>query len=187
MRIIAGHYRGQTVKIPKGINSRPTLSRIREALFNILMPYIPDADFLDVYAGVGSIGLEALSRGARRVVFIEADQVIAKVLMENVKRFDAAHERTKVVAGDAFCNLQLMLRQQQRFDIIFFDPPYIQPEIDRWTQHVRLNSLLQPDGIMVLQHAKQAMVPEKWAGCFKTKARTYGKTTLSFFKSNQLG
>ncbi len=96
MRIIAGQYRGQILKTPRGLKIRPTLSRIRESLFNILASRIKDSRFLELYAGSGSVGLEALSRGSRQVVMVETDRVIASILSDNISRLDSRGTVTEI-------------------------------------------------------------------------------------------
>ncbi|MCK5241567.1 16S rRNA (guanine(966)-N(2))-methyltransferase RsmD [bacterium] len=183
MRIISGLYRGQTIKTPLGEESRPTLSRVRESIFNILMPLMEEARFLDLYAGTGSIGLEALSRGAQQVVFVEADRKPAKILQDNVDKFDNRHLRTQVIVADAVSVVRQLGLKKEKYDIIFLDPPYTQTEIDRWGKNQELGLLLRPKGILLLQHAKKIAVSETWANLVQVRSRSYGKTTLSFFRS----
>jgi 16S rRNA (guanine(966)-N(2))-methyltransferase RsmD len=181
LRIIAGTFRGQTFKTPPGDQSRPTLSRVRESLFDILMPFIRDAVFLDAYAGAGSIGLEALSRGAQQVTLIEADRKLGRILQENVRKFDPEQRRAQVLLGDAHLEIKKILPQGRKFDIIFLDPPYQQAEITAWEQEAWLPELLAPVGMLIFQHARKAKICEEWGVCRMTKQRKYGNTTLSFF------
>jgi 16S rRNA (guanine966-N2)-methyltransferase len=182
MRIIAGNYKGQTLKTLKGVSSRPTLSRIRESLFNIIKPHIREAGFADVYAGCGSMGLEALSRGAGQVAFIESDCAVIRILRKNIEKFDPDYTRTSVFAGDALRILKNISRKGPAFDILFVDPPYGQETIDSWDKHLHLPALVRANGRVILQHDRKSAVPKPWAGCAWLQTRTYGRTCLSFFK-----
>jgi 16S rRNA (guanine966-N2)-methyltransferase len=183
MRIISGQYRGQTIQTPLGESSRPTLSRIRESIFNILMPIVEDSCFLDLYAGTGSIGLEALSRGAKQVVFVESDRKLVTMLQENVDKFDPQHLKTQVIAGDAVAMVRRMVLKNEKYDIVFLDPPYNLTEIERWEVDQQLGTLLQSEGVLLLQHAKKISVSNTWANCVQVRSKYYGKTALSFFRS----
>ncbi|MEW6516096.1 MAG: 16S rRNA (guanine(966)-N(2))-methyltransferase RsmD [candidate division FCPU426 bacterium] len=187
MRIIAGDFHGRRLKSPAGNRTRPTLSRVREALFNILAPHLLSARFLDLYAGAGTIGLEALSRGCSRAVFVEGDAHICRVLRDNVERLDPKGERAEVIQGDAVAVARRLGQRSERFHIIFLDPPYHRSETERWTMEKSLAGLLAPNGIAVLQHDRKWAAPEAWAGCRKYRSRDYGSTTLSFFQADPTG
>lgn len=187
MRIIAGEHRGRILKSPQGGRARPTLGRVREALFNILSPRLSRCDFLDLYAGVGGIGLEALSRGSRRVVLVEGDHQTGKILAGNVQRLDPPGRRTEIILADALATARRLARRGDVFHFIFSDPPYLESEIAKWTRGGDLAALLRPQGTLILQHAKRMAVPDIWAGCRKYRERTYGITALSFFKAPDAG
>ncbi|MGB9825598.1 MAG: 16S rRNA (guanine(966)-N(2))-methyltransferase RsmD, partial [Desulfofundulus sp.] len=121
MRVIAGIAKKSRLKIPRGWKGRPTADRVKESLFNILSPLIPGSCFLDLYAGTGNVGIEALSRGAQRVVFVEQDKKAVRVIRDNLVHVGFS-ERAELLAQDVF----LALRQLggQSFDVIFLDPPY---------------------------------------------------------------
>lgn len=182
MRIIAGEHRGHLLKSPRGLSTRPTLGRVREALFNILAPQLTRSEFLDLYAGVGGIGLEALSRGSQRVVLVEGDHQTGKVLMANAQRLDSSGRRAEVILADAQSTTRRLAQRGDRFHFIFMDPPYVENEITKWTLGGELATLLRPHGTLILQHAKRMAIPDQWAGCRKYRDRSYGITTLSFFR-----
>lgn len=183
MRILAGEFYGRRLKSPAGSHTRPTLSRVREALFNILAPRMFSARFLDLYAGVGTIGLEALSRGCSRVVFVEGEARISRVLRANVEHLDPEGKRTEIVAGDAVTVARRLLQRPECFHIVFLDPPYRISETERWTREAALAGLLAPNGVAVLQHDRKWRAPEQWGGCRKFRDRDYGSTTLSFYET----
>lgn len=122
MRIIAGTCRSLPLKTPKGMNTRPTTDRIKETLFNIIHSDLYDCRFLDLFAGSGAIGLEALSRGAREAVFIENNKEAIKCIEENIQ-FTKMAERSKLIKSDVIQGIH-SLSSGESFDIIFMDPPY---------------------------------------------------------------
>src|SRR5262245_29557327 len=123
MRVIAGIYKGRRLKTLEGMSVRPTSDRLRETLFNILAPRIEEARFADVCAGSGAIGVEALSRGARHVTFIESSLKAARVISENLRNCGISGGY-RVINRDALRALKNLASEQAQFDIIYFDPPY---------------------------------------------------------------
>ena len=157
MYIISGQYRNRKLMTPKGIKTRPTASHLREALFNICQAYIENAHFLDLFAGSGAIGLEALSRGAKSTTFIENQRDAIHCIKQNI---DLLHvqEQCTLLPGDVFRMLNKLQQQKQQFDIIFADPPYrslsqshsTSESIIRWIDE---NALLAPNGILFIEEA----------------------------------
>lgn len=123
MFIIAGQFRRQKIKSPKGSQTRPTSSRLRESFFNICNPYIEGARFLDIFAGSGAMGLEALSRGASFAAFIDNHKEALKCIEDNIQLLNVKSQ-SQILRGDVFAMLQLVSKQGKKFDIIFADPPY---------------------------------------------------------------
>ncbi len=122
MRVIAGSARSLPLKTVRGNNTRPTTDRIKETLFNMIAPYIPDGRFLDLFSGSGGIGIEALSRGASIAVFVEQDKAALSVIRQNL-RFTHLEDRAKVIGCDAVRAISSM-KGEKPFDVIFMDPPY---------------------------------------------------------------
>ncbi|MCR5649764.1 MAG: 16S rRNA (guanine(966)-N(2))-methyltransferase RsmD [Lachnospiraceae bacterium] len=122
MRVIAGSARRLLLKSLKGNKTRPTLDRYKETLFNTIQGYVPDSRFLDLFAGTGSIGIEALSRGASHCTFVENDREAVKVINENLK-ITHLEDKADVMTSDVLGGL-LMIEKQGPFDVIFMDPPY---------------------------------------------------------------
>ena len=123
MRIIAGLYKNRSIISPKGLATRPTAEKLRQALFNMCQPYIEDAEFLDLFAGSGAMGLEALSRGARKATFIDSNRDSVRCVKENLQELDIK-EKGEVIGGDVFDHLQRLSKHGRQFDIIYADPPY---------------------------------------------------------------
>jgi 16S rRNA (guanine(966)-N(2))-methyltransferase RsmD len=123
MRIIAGHYKNLMLNAPKGSKTRPTSSQLRETVFNICQNTIEDSVFLDLFAGSGAMGLEAVSRGAKESFFIENDSFAIKCIKENIMKLKV-EDQSKLMPGDVFQNLKRLSKKQQQFNLIFADPPY---------------------------------------------------------------
>lgn len=151
MRIITGSARGCKLKVPKGMATRPTADRIKESLFNILGTTVRDARVLDLFAGTGSLGLEALSRGAAAAVFI--DQRTARLIAENAGH---AHlvGRAEILAGDAFRQMERLAAARRQFDLVFCDPPYARGLWQRALALLDSAALLAPDALVVVESGR---------------------------------
>jgi 16S rRNA (guanine966-N2)-methyltransferase len=156
MRIIAGEFKGRTLKGPVAPGVRPTSDRLRETLFNLVDVESPGCRVLDGFAGTGAVGLEALSRGAAQVTFVERDPRAVTVLEQNVAAC-AAGPRCTIVRGD-FTGLARWLGGDSRFDLVLLDPPYDHPDMDAVLSTAA--QLVRPGGLVVLEHARRRAVPD---------------------------
>lgn len=149
MRIISGKFKNQKIITPKGLETRPTSSRLREAFFNICQHYIEDARFLDLYAGSGAMGLEALSRGAVWATFIDASREATSAIRQNIKQFNLA-DKSSVLCGDALQLAKRLPELQEPFQIIYLDPPY-----EKWDlsllECIDSSSILAPGGYLFIE------------------------------------
>lgn len=173
MRVIGGEFRSRKLKSLPGLDTRPTPDRLREALFNVLSPIIEGALFVDAYAGTGAVGIEALSRGARRSVFLESSRAAAALIEENLHALNAS-SRAQVVRGRAG-----LLVARYSGDIVFADPPY---QLEREYEAV-LHALGEsPVPLLVLQHASRLVLPESAGQLRRTRVLRQGDNSLSFFE-----
>lgn len=187
MRITGGEFGGRSLKVPKSDAIRPTQDRVREALFNILQFELPGADFLDLFAGSGAVGLEALSRGARSVTFVEANRRHLAVLKENIaslrnSRDSSAWASLTVVAAD--CYRWLAAYAGAGFSIGFADPPYALGEEKGYASVLGTlaeRGVVRPGGLFVAEMTavQQAEATPGWA---LVRDRTYGKTRLCVWR-----
>jgi 16S rRNA (guanine966-N2)-methyltransferase len=189
MRIIAGKAKGRGLIAPKAKVLRPTTDRVKESLFNILD--VEGKRFLDLFAGAGSVGLEALSRGACRVIFVESHRACAEAIRTNIKRCgfvniplngieEGAGPDIEVVEYPVDRGLKLLGHRGQRFDVIFADPPYEQNLIGETMRLVRTQELMSQDGVLVVQHSAREEIPARREGYRIEDSRRYGETALSF-------
>lgn len=175
MRIIAGEFRNRKILAPEGLATRPIHDRAREALFNILANEVPDSLFLDLYAGSGSVGLEALSRGAARVTFVDAGAPAIAAIQQNIRDLDV-RERTQVIQGKVETVVDRLIGERDYFDIVFMGPPY--KEIIRERVFESLTHLGEP--LVIVQHHPKYpnyLMSDGWK---VLQSRKYGINALTF-------
>ena len=203
MRIISGKYKGRTIKMPEGI--RPTQNKVRKALFDILGD-IEGLSFLELFAGSGAVGFEALSQGAKKVVFVEKDRKCIEKIEENLSVLVFSHSR--VLALDALVAIKQLGKAGEKLDIIFLDPPYYKRKVPRHyvsrsslgdsgskvavmgeslskktLQTLGAYDILAPNGFIVVQHFKKDKLPGESGQLVLVKEARYGDTVLSFYKT----
>jgi 16S rRNA (guanine966-N2)-methyltransferase len=184
MRIISGRLKGRPLSAPKGRSLRPTADQVKETLFNIIGSHVQQATLLDLFAGTGNVGIEALSRGATHAVFVEKNSRHAQILSRNIAACHIEAEST-VYRGDANKILTTLHKKQMRFDLVFLDPPYRQTNLllDILRKILAL-SLIAESGLLIVEHASSFIPPtETDSGFSLTKQRRIGDTTLSFYRA----
>lgn len=173
MRIQSGIYKNQTLKTPKSNKTRPTSSKIRGSVFDILQNQIEGAQFLDVFAGSGSMGLEALSRGASDATFIEQAKIAAQCIRENLSSLKIS---ARVLQQEAKIALKRLAKENAHFDIIYIDPPY---DLDIIPVLELIPPLLTTDGIVILEQSSKAKID--FQDLKKIEERKFGDTTLFLY------
>lgn len=184
MRVIAGEFKGQRLKVPRGRRTRPTSDQVRTACLDTLAPWLPGARFLDLFAGAGAVGIEALSRGAAECVFVETDRAALTALSENLSRLGLAR-RARVLSRDALGAVEALKREGVRFDVIFLDPPYGRPLAHDTLARLADGALLAPSALVVVQHFTKAPLPGEIGRLAAFKHRRFGETTLTFFRAGE--
>ena len=180
MRIVSGSRGGRLLKAPHGRNTRPTPDRVREALFSILGDRVADACFLDLFAGTGANGLEALSRGARKAVFVESARAAMVALRENIERLEFVEECE--VINRPLPGALSRLVTLAPFDIVFADPPYASSLLADLLAAPALPGLLAPGAVFVAEAGRTST--GEWAGWTTDSVRDYGDTRLFFLRPN---
>ena len=179
LRIIAGELGGRRIRTPRGDQVRPTADRVREALFSIVGARVVGARVLDAFAGTGALGLEALSRGAREVVFVESARPVLRLLRENVEALGMA-SRSVLVHADAVRALAEG-RVEGAFGLILADPPYASPDAGRFVEAVASGTWLAPGGWLVLEGPAASPAPPGGTGLKHARTARYGDTSLDFY------
>jgi len=181
MRIIAGRLRGRRLKGPRGLELRPTGDRLKETLFDILGPAIEGTVVLDVFAGTGSVGLEALSRGAREVVFIESNQEAARLIRQNLA-ICGISSGFRLVNQDAFPALRLLGRGDFSADIVFLDPPYEFEPYGDLLDIIFRRGIAGESSRCIVEHHSKAAIPEAGPGYERTRVVRQSDKCLSFYE-----
>ena len=176
MRIIAGSRKGHTIFAPRGRDTRPTSDRVRENVFNIVAPWVEGARVLDLYAGSGAMGLEALSRGAAGVVFVEADRDAVRAIERNLDKLRLTG--ATVVRTEAMTGLAQEATAGRKYDLVLVDPPYAMTDFDTLARY--LPRVLADDGLAVLESA--ARTKPELAGLAVRTTRKYGSTRVTVFE-----
>ncbi len=181
MRVIAGKYRSRRLKGAGKLLLRPTSDRLRETLFNVLGPSVADSLFVDLYAGTGAVGIEAISRGARLAIFIEEHAKSIRLVQENLEALEI--RGAEVIADDAVRGLEKLVARRLVADFIFLDPPYRDP-----VEHVRAlefldeSHLIAPYGLVIVEHHWRVELPERFERLERTRLLEQGDAALSFYR-----
>jgi 16S rRNA (guanine(966)-N(2))-methyltransferase RsmD len=184
MRIIAGELKGRRLRAPDGTGTRPTSDRVREALFDVLSRTVEGSRFLDVYAGSGAVGIEALSRGASLSVFVESGPRALDVLESNLSALRLTG-RSRVLKAPFVRAAATLAKEGEPFDLIFVDPPYGTGEILRSLRLVSSMRLLRPEGTLIAEHDSKLRLPEREGDLAVLRSLRYGGTSLSLFRHLQ--
>lgn len=183
LRVIAGTARGHKLKTVKGNTTRPTSDRVKESLFNIISARIPDANVLDLFAGTGNLGIEALSRGAGSAVFIDKSAECYSVINENLLH-TKLHERAAVFTGEVEHVLGRIAREGRKFDIVFLDPPYNKNFIQETLKIIVNSDIMNQNGIVIAERDVDDILPEEVGRLKLIRDQKYGDTVLSFYILN---
>jgi 16S rRNA (guanine(966)-N(2))-methyltransferase RsmD len=183
MRIIAGSLRSRTLETPPGLATRPTSDRLRETLFNVLAPRIQGAAFLDLYAGSGAVGIEALSRGAARVGFVEQEPKALKALRGNLERLGIS-SGFRIDSSSVAASLKHLGKGNERFNLVFLDPPW-----DAGAQYAATlgllggsaSELLADGALVIAEHRRKERLEDRYGSLERTRLHEQGDAALSFY------
>ena len=179
MRILGGTGRGRTISGSPGLNLRPTPGKVKEALFSILAPHLSGARFLDLFAGTGMVGMEALSRGARHVTFVDSHPMSCRRLRENLRRLGyAKHADVRCVTASRF----LKHAPHEPYDLVFLDPPYDTGEGGEILPFLERDVIIRSNGVVVIEHFHKTRLQERVGGLALLKSYRYGDTLLSLYQ-----
>ena len=180
MRVISGKARGVSLSTPKGDLTRPTIDRVKEALFSIIQFDLPGAKVLDLFGGTGQLGIEALSRGAKHAVFVDSREDACRLIKENLKRTKLEADAT-VVRSDY---LQYLNRCKDAFDIIILDPPYAEVFLENALKIITEIDILQSGGIIIAERPLGKELPWEFDGYSRSRDYKYGNTLLAVYRKN---
>lgn len=183
LRIAGGRFKGRLIKSVPGDSTRPPLSRVRQALGNILAPVLAGADILDLYAGTGSYSIELLSRGAKSAVLVDNSPVAVKTMRENIQSLGIENLCT-VIQGDALETLSAMVRQNRVFDVIVVAPPYFSGLDASTMSRLGDHPPLKPGGVVVLQQHRRETPVLKTGSLEALRTYKYGETRLTLYMAH---
>jgi 16S rRNA (guanine966-N2)-methyltransferase len=179
IRIIGGELKGRKLITVSGADTRPTADRVRESIFNILGGHVRGAHVLDLYAGTGAMGLEALSRGAQFAFFIDDQKAALSALKKNIKTC-SLEDRCTVVKWNIFGNLNTLRSHRPAFNLVYIDPPYNKDMIQPTLSNLDLSQCLAKGARLVVEHSMHEAIPEIGPAFKIADLRRYGKTLVSF-------
>ena len=181
MRVITGKARGVQLKTPDGMATRPTTDRVKEALFSIIQFDVPTAKVLDLFGGTGQLGIEALSRGAKHAVFVDAGEPACRLIRENLRRTKLESDAV-VIRSDYLTYLK---RCREKFDIIFLDPPYAEVFLENALKSIAEIDILESGGIIIAERPVGKELPWDFEGFTRSKDYKYGTVLLTVYRKNE--
>ncbi len=179
MQIIGGKFKGRKLSALRGLRTRPTSGKVREAVFNICSERVPGSSVADLFAGTGAMGIEALSRGAKHVVFVEADRKSVQLIRKNLAACGAG-DMASVLCRDLLGGPEVLADLNSAFDLVFMDPPYHSGAIAPVLENLAKTGSLSPGALTVIEHSFSEPLPADAEGFEIIDTRRYGKTLVSF-------
>ena len=180
MRVIGGKYRGRLIRAPRGQGVRPTSDRLRETLFNIIAPQIEGSRFLDICAGSGAVGIEALSRGAACAAFIDSSRRSCVVIESNLASLGITSNAT-IINRDAVAAIKRLSGDEAKFDIIFFDPPYASDIYSQVMSGIAAGDLLGPEALVIAEHRAKTRPAAGYGELKIYRELKQGDSALAFY------
>ena len=180
MRVFGGTLQGRRLQTCRVASLRPTSEKIREAIFNILAPSLAEGPVLDLFAGIGSLGIEALSRGMERAVFVERNATIISLLKKYIKNCHL-EEKCEVIGFPVSKGLKILKSRNEKFALIFLDPPYQEKLAGKTLLEICEAKIVTQDGLVIVEHSSKEILEESYGSLKMYDQRTYGQTLVSFF------
>jgi 16S rRNA (guanine966-N2)-methyltransferase len=180
MRVVSGSCKGKALKAVPGSSTRPTTDKVKEAIFNMIGPYFDGGIALDLFAGSGGLGIEALSRGLEKVIFVDRDGKAIQTIYENIHKCELDHQ-AEVYRNDAERAIKAVTKRELVFDSIFLDPPYKKQQLEKLLQLIDENKLLSKQGTIVCEHGSEIDLPEMSGNFIKMKYEKYGIIAVSVY------
>lgn len=181
MRVVSGELKGRTLKAVPGTSTRPTTDKVKESLFNMIGPYFSGGLGLDLFAGSGGLGIEALSRGLEKVIFVDREGKAIHIINENLKSCDL-EDRAEVYRNDAIRALKAIQKREINFNYIFLDPPYKKQQLVKLLEMIDKEKLVHEDGVIVCEHASDIQLPEGIGALKQVRNEKYGIIGITLYK-----
>lgn len=181
MRIIAGKAKGHKLIASKNYDVRPTLDRVKESLFSMIQNYIYDSTVIDLFAGTGNLGIEALSRGAKKAFFVDNNRKSIEMVQQNLEKTKLKSLAT-ILLADVMVGLDKLKHKNVKAGLIFLDPPYDNENIVLTLHKISADELLSKDGVLVLEHEKDYSIPNRVGNLVRWRKQEYGSTIVTLFR-----
>lgn len=184
MRVIAGKYKGRKLDTLKGLKVRPTSNRVKESVFSIIRNKVTDTNFLDLCAGSGNIGIEALSQGAKQVVFLDENLQCIRLIQKNLERCGLNKHDSQILMlrSDVSKGISILSKQRKTFELIYFDPPYHAGIYKRCITQISNERILETTGLLLIEHHHNTQLPLDIGTLRCDRQNRYGETRISFYR-----
>lgn len=183
MRVISGTAKGRSLKAVPGMGTRPTTDKVKEAIFSMIGPYFDGGRVLDLFAGTGGLGIEALSRGMDRAIFTDMDKKSIETIKENV-RATGFEDKAEIYRNDANKALKALAKRKAKFDLVFLDPPYRLKILRELVEALLQNELLEDRAIIVMEHDADDAFEDAIGACVPIRRSEYGETAVTIYTYN---
>lgn len=180
MRVVSGSCKGKALKAVPGNSTRPTTDKVKEAIFNMIGPYFDGGVGLDLFAGSGGLGIEALSRGLEKVIFVDRDGKAIQTIYENIHKCEFDHQ-VEVYRNDAERAIKAVAKRELVFNYIFMDPPYKKQQLEKFLKMTDEHKLLSKNGAVICEHGSEIELPDTVGDFIKTKYEKYGIIAVSIY------
>jgi 16S rRNA (guanine966-N2)-methyltransferase len=185
LRVVSGNYKGRQLKAVPGMTTRPTTDKVKEAIFNMVGPYFNGGVALDLFAGSGGLGIEAISRGMEQCIFVDREAKAIQTIHKNLEVCHAS-DASEVYRNDAERALRAIIKREIKFDLIFLDPPYRQQKLKALIKLMSENNLLKQDGFIVAEHGSDIELPLEIDQFYQYKQEKYGMSSITIFTYKSL-
>lgn len=187
MRVVSGNFKGRQLKAVPGVTTRPTTDKVKEAIFNMVGPYFEGGYALDLFAGSGGLGIEALSRGIEKCVFVDREQKAIQTIHKNLELCQIEAASFEVYRNDAERALKAIIKRGIQFQLVFLDPPYKQQKLKALINILSENNVMNENGFIITEHGSDVQLEEEIGHFIKEKYETYGMSSISIYKFNIKG
>lgn len=181
VRVVSGKYKGCPLKAVPGNSTRPTTDKVKEAIFNIMGPYFEGGIALDLFAGSGGLGIEGLSRGLDKVIFVDQDKKAISTIYDNLKTCKISEE-VEVYRNDSFRAAKALAKRGLQVDFLFLDPPYAKQELVKLITFFIENNLLKSTSVILCEHDKSVQLPDTIGPLYRRKFEIYGIVAISIYE-----
>ncbi len=181
MRILAGRAKGRKLTPIKTRGIRPTRDSVKESIFAMIQGYVEGSTVLDLFAGTGSLGLEALSQGAKKAIFVEKEKTLLRALMKN-RDLCGFQDQAEIISLDVEVALKALMRRGEKVDLVFVDPPYGRGYVDKTLRFINAHDMVSEGGMIVVEHGSAVAPSPQWERLSLEKQKRHGDTVISIFQ-----